>query len=683
MIFKSIRLKNFRQYKNDYKFDFAIPGKDKDKDNITLLIAANGVGKTTLLQAFRYCFYGKSSNYLNLPKPDELINNTLVEDLKDLDETQMFVEVTFTHEGKDFIARRETTFIKNKNVLKETNEEHFSLSELEERKGYKPYKESEANDKIRSILPEGLSQVFMFDGERMERNISDRAFSNELKESILGILDIKKYDKLIDILGFQAKASSVIGMLSSKKKTSNEGERALKDYYNNLLKQKNDLLIQKEETLTKIDEYNQKIQINKDQQKKLEDNKSRAIERDKIDSEIVVIEDKLNDCATRYIKTSKYALLYKMLLINKNKYDDFINTGKKHSHFYSNLHVNTIQDIQDSKVCVCGRPVAEHTNEFKRLEELKLSSLPIESAQHLNYIDQKFKQAAEYNDIMSKLETLRLEIKTHTKNIVDKREESSRYSQEILKIEKQLGLTNQSEIEDLISARTDLYSKMGSIDTKISILEEAIKRQQKKVDLIDKNNGYNQKINKVIEVVQNIKSKLETIKNDKDKIARDILSEKFNFALSKTIQGNYHVDIDNKYAVRIMDKGNNKDVTTSLSTGQNVVISLTFINALIATAKHLSDQINKNEKYSVIMDAALSNLDEVHIDRLCKNTINNMDQLIFLSFKRQLRDEMYQGIKQHIGKAFVINKHDKGHVLVDNIELETLDEYIHTFGEEE
>ena len=177
---------------------------------------------------------------------------------------------------------------------------------------------------------------------------------------------------------------------------------------------------------------------------------------------------------------------------------------------------------------------------------------------------------------------------------------------------------------------------------------------------IDKSSQYNQKINTVIEIIQSVKSKLEAIKDEKDNVARQILSFKFNQALSKTIHGKYDVKIDSKYQIKIIDEGNNKDVTTSLSTGQNVVISLSFISALIETAKQLSSQINKKEYYGVLMDAALSNLDEVHIEKLCKNTINNMDQLIFLSFKRQLRDEMYQGIKHNIGKAYVVEKTFKG-----------------------
>ena len=231
MIFKSIRLKISVNIK-DITIEFAIP--QGNSNNITLIIAANGVGKTTLLQAIRYCFYGSSSNYLNLPKANELVNNTLEYDLKELDKDVMFVEVSFIHEGIKYLARREKRFIKLRGHLKDEGKEIFLLSRLTENDGWKYFKESEAIQKIRSILPEGLSQVFMFDGERMERKISESKFSEELKESILGILDIKKYDKLIEILGHEGKASSVIGMLNSRK-TLTEDDKRTKDKYDQLL----------------------------------------------------------------------------------------------------------------------------------------------------------------------------------------------------------------------------------------------------------------------------------------------------------------------------------------------------------------------------------------------------------------------------------------------------------------
>jgi len=681
MIFKSIRLKNFRQYKKDITIEFAIP--QGNSNNITLIIAANGVGKTTLLQAIRYCFYGSSSNYLNLPKANELVNNTLEYDLKELDKDVMFVEVSFIHEGIKYLARREKRFIKLRGHLKDEGKEIFLLSRLTENDGWKYFKESEAIQKIRSILPEGLSQVFMFDGERMERKISESKFSEELKESILGILDIKKYDKLIEILGHEGKASSVIGMLNSRKKTLTEDDKRTKDKYDQLLAYKEAKLMEIKKYQDKVDDIKQKISITEEQQLKLKENEDRIRRRKEIENIINSLETEIKNLAQRYIKESKNALIYKLLLLNKEKYDSYIKMGKKENVFYSYLHINTINDILEKKICVCGRPIEEHSSEKERLESLKRTSLPLTSSQHLNMIDQKFKKSVEFREEMNRLTDLKKLIKQSKLNIERYKGEYTRLIKEIADIENKYGIRNQLNITELENKKEQYLQTIGELTKELKLTEDGINRYKKKIDIMDSNIEYNRRINKVIEYMKDIKDKLEQIKNEKDNQAREMLSKNFDKILNKTIHGNYKAEINNKYQVKIIDSNTNKDVTISLSTGQNVVVLLSFINALIHTAKELSATINKNEKYGVVMDAAMSNLDEMHIEKLCRYNINNLDQIIFLSFKRQLRDEMYISIKHNIGKAYFISKHPKGYIENEEMSLNRLDQFIHSIEGEE
>lgn len=681
MIFKSIRLKNFRQYKKEITIEFAIP--QGNSNNITLIIAANGVGKTTLLQAIRYCFYGSSSNYLNLPKANELVNNTLEYDLKELDKDVMFVEVSFIHEGIKYLARREKRFIKLRGHLKDEGKEIFLLSRLTENDGWKYFKESEAIQKIRSILPEGLSQVFMFDGERMERKISESKFSEELKESILGILDIKKYDKLIEILGHEGKASSVIGMLNSRKKTLTEDDKRTKDKYDQLLAHKEAKLMEIKKYQDKVDDIKQKISITEEQQLKLKENEDRIRRKKEIENIINSLETEIKNLAQRYIKESKNALIYKLLLLNKEKYDSYIKMGKKENVFYSYLHINTINDILEKKICVCGRPIEEHSSEKERLESLKRTSLPLTSSQHLNMIDQKFKKSVEFREEMNRLTDLKKLIKQSKLNIERYKGEYTRLIKEIADIENKYGIRNQLNITELENKKEQYLQTIGELTKELKLTENGINRYKKKIDIMDSNIEYNRRINKVIEYMKDIKDKLEQIKNEKDNQAREMLSKNFDKILNKTIHGNYKAEINNKYQVKIIDSNTNKDVTISLSTGQNVVVLLSFINALIHTAKELSATINKNEKYGVVMDAAMSNLDEMHIEKLCRYNINNLDQIIFLSFKRQLRDEMYISIKHNIGKAYFISKHPKGYIENEEMSLNRLDQFIHSIEGEE
>lgn len=55
MLLRKIKLKNFRQYYAEVVINFATDGFK----NVTVIHAENGVGKTALLNAIKWCFYGE------------------------------------------------------------------------------------------------------------------------------------------------------------------------------------------------------------------------------------------------------------------------------------------------------------------------------------------------------------------------------------------------------------------------------------------------------------------------------------------------------------------------------------------------------------------------------------------------------------------------------------------------
>ena len=67
MLIKSLRYKNFRQFKGENQIAFSC---DPQK-NVTIILGDNTFGKTTLLQMFNWCFYDKAIFNDN---PDFLLN---------------------------------------------------------------------------------------------------------------------------------------------------------------------------------------------------------------------------------------------------------------------------------------------------------------------------------------------------------------------------------------------------------------------------------------------------------------------------------------------------------------------------------------------------------------------------------------------------------------------------------
>lgn len=687
MIFRRIRLQNFRQYKKEIEFKFSQPSEGKN--NITLFIAANGVGKTTLLQAIRYCFYG-SSMYLNLPGSKELLNNQLIYELKELEETSLFVEVEFLHNNTVYLARREKSFKKQNNKIIPLGKEGFDLSFLKDPKmGFQEVKDMSkfapdaAMDKLRAILPEGLSQVFMFDGERMEKNISDRDFSKDLQKSVLGILGITKYDRLIQVLGTVGKSSTVLGRLNNKKEAKTPEEKKSADLFSQLQKNLDKDLAEEKDIKLKIEDVMQKINMTQDEQRKYKEVTALSADSKLLEEKINNLEERINVLSAKYINMSHKALIYKVLAKHHRNYKDFLSKATSSNKHYDYLHIKTIEDIQNRGICICGRPIEEHTDEFSHLELLKKSALPVENAQYLSMVSEQFDKSVDFKQLFESLKVIfdeKVQLSSKLKNLVIKR---NLIIEDIKKIESTMGLTKQEEIDNYYNEKSKLEMELGRIQGNIELIQKSIANHSKTMKKIDENNNYNQKVNHVIEMINDMKKELAAIKDGRDVIARKTLSKHFDASLSSVIAGNYEVSINDDYKINIIEKNNthNKDVTTVLSTGQNVVVSLSFIDALIKTAKEMSESIDKNEKYGVFMDAALSNLDEVHINRLCRKNLNKMDQLIFLSFKKQLRDEMYKGIKTHIGKAYHLKKDETFGVIATEINPIELDEYIHDIEE--
>lgn len=54
MLLKSLKLKDFRQFKGEQEITFSTD----PVRNVTVIMGENGSGKTTLAQAFTWCLYG-------------------------------------------------------------------------------------------------------------------------------------------------------------------------------------------------------------------------------------------------------------------------------------------------------------------------------------------------------------------------------------------------------------------------------------------------------------------------------------------------------------------------------------------------------------------------------------------------------------------------------------------------
>lgn len=103
MLLQSIKLENFRQFRNE-SIDFA---DGSDGKNVTIIIGENGTGKTTFAQAFFWCLYGETEF-----SDKSMLNKLVATEMRPGQEKKVQVTLKLRHGEVDY-----TLIIEDKDIL--------------------------------------------------------------------------------------------------------------------------------------------------------------------------------------------------------------------------------------------------------------------------------------------------------------------------------------------------------------------------------------------------------------------------------------------------------------------------------------------------------------------------------------------------------------------------------------
>lgn len=138
----------------------------------------------------------------------------------------------------------------------------------------------------------------------------------------------------------------------------------------------------------------------------------------------------------------------------------------------------------------------------------------------------------------------------------------------------------------------------------------------------------------------------------KEEVVRAELQKRVNENFAKMYHGERSILIDDKYRVKY------SDVTTEESDGLKAVKSFAFIASLVSMAKDkiLDDaEMKLGQVYPLVMDAPFSNVDEIHIDNICKILPNTANQVVMAVMQKDW-EYASSNLQQYVGKSYVIEK---------------------------
>lgn len=651
MLIKTLKMENFRQFRGKTKVDFSL---DPEK-NVTIILGDNTFGKTTLLQAFNWCFYGK----VNFDqRPDFLLNYEVSEEMRNGDQQKVEVEITVLHDGIEYIITRSQRYNCNGGNVRGEAVPTIKVSYKQPDGQTESVKSAQIDNVINNILPEDLSTYFFFDTERVS-SISTR---KDVADAVKGLLGLSIMDGAIKHLGDRAKKTTVIGKLYGSMDL--DGDAKAQEALNRIQTaeaKRTAIAEQIEDCTSQINQYdNRKEQLDAI----LRDNQTTTtLQKKKEDLERRIATEKraLSDSTIAYFRefgASSLPFFTQPLLATASA---FLKEVKVDDKGIRDLTKPTIMELIKRGRCICGQEIREGNDAYQHLMA-ELSFVPPESigntVRHYREKLKSFSRPAERT--YDSLDQRYKEILRYKNRIQEWEDELSGISDQIKGKENMRQY--ESELTDIRSRLRDLHAKKDRLNREDGVQKGDIERYKKIYDSLTAVSGKNREAMELIDYAEQIRDWLSTTYKERELTIREDLEQKVNEIFEQMYHGHRRVSIDARYHVELLTTIAEKEIAAGESEGSNRVKNFAFIAGLVALAKgkivtdSSENGINlSSEPYPLVMDAPFSNADETHTANISKVLPQIAEQVIMFVMQK---DWNYAEpvMSDRVGQRYHLNK---------------------------
>lgn len=191
MILEQITISNFGIYKGDHTVQL----NPEESKPIVLFGAFNGSGKTTFLEALQLVLYGKSAKTASRGTVgyEEYLESLINRDTPKSQGAGLSLTFSSRQNGKQEQIKVTRTWFKSGNKIKEA-------CEVLRNGEFDQVASERWNEFVEEFMPSQISELFFFDGEKIESLADPARSSNILRSGIYSLLGVNAIDNLIKSL---------------------------------------------------------------------------------------------------------------------------------------------------------------------------------------------------------------------------------------------------------------------------------------------------------------------------------------------------------------------------------------------------------------------------------------------------------------------------------------------------
>lgn len=661
MFLDYIEITNFRPYYGTQRIE---SGVDKDK-NFTVILANNGSGKTSLVNALTWCLFGEELHDIR-DKSEPLYNKKAAEEALEESphnpEVDVSVKIKFHYFDerdikKNFIITRSLTF--SRWVGNEWTSPMSDTLFVED--GNKDIQEDDvAQDSINKRIPQDMFQYFFFNGASLSNYFesSSPGKSNiALKKSIEEISQIDLVNKV------QLHLNNMLSDYNkeySKKKGKNDVN--YNDQINNVIIKIQESESQRDENYKRIDEAiaNEQYAQNKLKNVNSNDVNELSTRRDKLENDkkrlASLIKSESEEYEDTILDLFPIVALFDELVKSIEICDEGINNKTVPA-----VEKDLLKDILKEGYCICGTKLDDHP---ECLEEIKARLAKTSKVDTTGFFEEYYSIKKVINKLkdLPKIDRLRGSIELNKDTLNSSINELNSISEQLSSFDVEEIALYENQYQQNKSLKERLRRNNEKLNSSIEKLKNEKERLEKernevnetKKELVDLNNKIRFCEN-VIDISSNLKDRIQTYIREKITQKTKEQFTGINWAYNKFID----VNISEDYSIRITKSDGEIVKPGDLSDGEENLLALSFMMALHSITGF---------EIPLFIDAPLEKLDKSKrlefIDNLHEFTKNK--QLVFLFTDSQYTEEVRAHMLKHVIDEYELKPYENKTEIVNH-----------------
>ncbi|MEG4319265.1 MULTISPECIES: AAA family ATPase [unclassified Microcoleus] len=641
----SIKLCNFRQFHGttpEIKLSWGAK-------NITVIHGNNGAGKTALINAFTWVLYDKFSAAFAAEK--QLVNKRAITEAKPGKPVECSVEIVFEHDSKRYQVKRICRAYKSENTVEHSESELSMLVVRDDGRCILP--PQHPDDIIGRILPASLHQYFFFDGERIEQIVrhEKKAEIAEATKELLGVEVLNRSIKHLKDANKSLETDLIMIGSSEIKKKLKEKQKFQKE-----VEQVSQIQLEIEQELTNQGEL--KKAVNGDLLER-----SGAAEwqklRDELEKQRSLFKEQIAE-ASEAMKRAISGRGYTIFLSDAAaEFNLIFGNLREKGELLSGIGRPFLEELLAQQRCICGAELVEGSEACENVSGWMnkagagdVEETTIRISDRVNEID---RQIGDFWD----------EIDRQQGNISRGRSELSRVETQLDDIHTKLKNFPDGDVSRLQKRLDEIEAKIGELHRETGSNQQQIESLNAQVAALDKQID-KQQLNEQRQVLAQRRIAATQDAIDRLTEVRSRLEKQFCSQLEKRVQDifsqisftPYIPKLSDKYELTLVENTSGKESLVAASTGENQILSLSFIGGIIEGVREWSQKNTlmgpDSSTFPIVMDSPFGSLDEIYRKQIANKLPKLANQLVVLVTKTQWRGEVAQEMESCIGKEYVL-----------------------------